>query len=387
MRPLGIHSCTISTFGERHSAYHWYAGFNEVHNVGLMGFERADQVTPLALDWIARNAKRDSWFLHVHVWDPHTPYRTPPEYGEPFADEALPEWLTEDVRRAHWDRPGPHSAQESIGFSNINPRWRFPRQPHEIASMTDVRRMFDGYDAGVRYADDHLRMILDALDAQGVLDDTAVMVSGDHGETLGELGIYCDHHTADELTARLPMILRWSGQGAQGRVDTAFHYQIDVAATVLELLGVEVPELWDGESFAGAFRKGDESGRDHLVLSQAAWTAQRSVRWDDWLLLRTYHDAFHGFNDVMLFDVAADPHEQFDLAEKEPGVVHEGLAKLDTWQAEALARSGQAVDPMWTVLHEGGGFHARAAKFDDYLTRLRATGRGEWADRFEAARR
>jgi arylsulfatase A-like enzyme len=94
MRSVGLHTATISSFGERHSAYHWDAGFNEVINLGTMGIETADQVAPLALDWLARNGARDNWFLHVHLWDPHTPYRTPTSYGEPFAQDPAPDWLT-----------------------------------------------------------------------------------------------------------------------------------------------------------------------------------------------------------------------------------------------------------------------------------------------------
>ena len=48
------------------------------------GGERADQVIPGALDWLERRGKADDWFLHVHLWDPHTPYRTPEDYGNPF---------------------------------------------------------------------------------------------------------------------------------------------------------------------------------------------------------------------------------------------------------------------------------------------------------------
>ena len=385
LREAGMRTTTISTFGERHSAYHWYAGFEEVLNIGMRGMERADDVAPVALDWIARNGAAEDWFLHVHMWDPHTPYRTPAAYGEPFADAPLPPWLTEEVRREHWELPGPHSAREANGYTNTPPSWeRFPRQPVEIDSMAAVRRMFDGYDAGIRYADDHLGRIVDALDGLGVLDETAIMVSSDHGETLGELGIYCDHQTADDVTAKLPMILRWpDGLGGRGRVDGALHYQIDVAATVLELAGGDVPDMWDGRSFAPAFAAGREDGRGELVTSQAAWCTQRAVRWDDLIMIRTYHDAWHGFPDVMVFDVAADPHEQVDLAGERPDLAAEGRARLDRWHADAMAKPGQPIDPMWTVLHEGGGLHARWMP-TDYLDRLRATGRAAWADRFAA---
>lgn len=72
LRRLGYHTASISTFGERHSAWHWYAGFNEVHNIGKGGNENADEVSPLATDWVERaGAKRHPWFLHLNLWDPH----------------------------------------------------------------------------------------------------------------------------------------------------------------------------------------------------------------------------------------------------------------------------------------------------------------------------
>ena len=66
LRNAKHHTATISPFGERHSAWHWYAGFNEIFNTGKSGQETADEVAPVALDWINKNARRDDWFLHVN---------------------------------------------------------------------------------------------------------------------------------------------------------------------------------------------------------------------------------------------------------------------------------------------------------------------------------
>jgi arylsulfatase A-like enzyme len=391
MRQAGIRSTTVSTFGERHSAYHWYAGFNEVHNLGLAGSETADQVTGVALNWLDRCGRDDGWFLHLHFWDPHTPYRTPASFGDPFAGTPALTWIDEPTRQRHWHLPGPHSAQEVTGFDSGPAGWPHPRQPLQIDSLEAVGHMADGYDTGIRYADAHIGMIIERLESLGVWEETAVLLSSDHGENLGELGIYGDHQTADLPTTRLPFILRWPGVPG-GWVDTSLRYQIDGAATILELLGVHVPSDWDGRSFAPALREGARAGtsprdgvgeRDYLVLTQAAWCVQRSVRFDRWLCVRTYNDAFHGFDDVMLFDVVDDPHEQRELAGKHADVVSHAMSLLTAWQAEAMRTSRTGIDPIATVLHEGGGWYARRHR-DRYLARLRRTGREEWADRFAA---
>ena len=85
-RRAGLHTVSFSTFAERHSAWWFNAGFNECYNVGNRGNELAGAVTPHVLDWLERNGASDNWFMHVHFWDPHTPYRAPAEFGNPFRD-------------------------------------------------------------------------------------------------------------------------------------------------------------------------------------------------------------------------------------------------------------------------------------------------------------
>lgn len=378
----GYRTASFSSFPFRHSAFWWAMGFQEMVNASRgMGAERAHEVTPRALDWLDRNGRAEDWLCHVHLWDPHTPYNTPDEYGNPFESDPIPEWYGEEVRAHHWTRPGPHSAQEPWGFAPDqwgDPR---PRQPWNLSDLDAVRRVFDGYDTGVRYADDHVGLLVEKLAELGVLDDTAILVSADHGEAFGELGVYADHHAADHPTARLPMILRWPGVAP--RVDAALHYHLDVAATLVELCGLRVPGSWDGRSFAPAFRAGRDDGRPYLVTSQGAWACQRGVRFGSHLYLRTWHDGYHGWPERMLFDVERDPHQQTDLVDKEPELAAEGARLLDTWYAEQIRGAPDRVDPLLLVMEEGGPYHCRG-QLPAYLERLRATGRADWADRLAA---
>ena len=390
LRKLGYYPVTVSPFGERHSSFWFYEGFREMYNTGKGGIESAEEVVPVALDWLDRRGREDNWYLHVNVWDPHTPYRAPESLGNPFADDPPPAWMNEALRQKSWEGYGPGSAQEPGGGYVPNPNApRRPRQPNQLDSMDAYRQWIDGYDCGVYYADLHVGQLLAKLEELGILDDTLIMVSSDHGENQGELGIFGDHQTADQITNRVPMIVRHpKGLGGAGRIDWALHYQFDVAATLIELLGGEVPEVWDGQSFYPAFEAGREAGREYLVVSNCAWACQRSVRWGHHLLVRTYHSGFHPFPDLMLYDVTEDQHELEDLAATEPGLVNEGLALLEQWTADEMRRSQRTVDPMWIVMREGGPFHARftSPQFEAYQQRLRETGRAHHADDLQRRR-
>lgn len=378
MRQAGLYTCSFSPFAERHASWWFYNGFNEMHNTGKRGAERADEIVPLAVEWLEQRGAQDNWFLHVNTWDPHTPYRTPDDYGNPFEDQPTDGWLTDETRAAHFASYGPHSAQETAGYGDES---KWPRAPGKIDSMDAYKKWIDGYDVGIRYADDYVGKLLDTLETLGILDDTAVIVSSDHGENQGELNVYGDHQTADHITSRVPMIVKWPSVAA-GRVDTALHYQFDVAATVLELLGVNVPAKWDGVPFADAFRKGEADGRDYLVVSQCAWSCQRAVRRGPWMAIRTYRDGFKDFPRHMLFHLEDDPHETTNLAAERPEVLNECMRLLDEWHGEMMDTSESATDPLWTVMQEGGAFHTRT-NLASYCERLRSTGRAHHAEALE----
>jgi choline-sulfatase len=391
LRRCGIHTVSVSPFAERHGAWHWYAGFSEMYNTGEGGGEIADAVTPYALDWLSRNAQKDNWFLHVNYWDPHTPYRTPMSYGNPFENDPIPSWITEEVRQRSWDSYGPHSAQEPHGYPHE--AWyqqfkRYPRLPENLDSMASVHQWMDGYDTGIRYADDHTGKLFRALEEAGVFDDTVIMISSDHGESQGELGVWGDHQTADDIICRVPLIVRWPGLGGKGRLDNALHYHYDWAATMIELLGGTVPDNWDGRAFSEAFKGQKEAGRRYLVTSQGAWSCQRGVRFNHqgeaYLCLRTYHDGHKQLAPLMLFNLTKDPHELHELAQEHPELVDHAMGLLADWQQEMMTLSQTDIDPMMTVLREGGPYHTRG-NLAAYVQHLQATGRSQHAEHLIAA--
>lgn len=371
---VGLKTALISPFVQRHSAWSFYAGFMEIYNTAKGGMETAEEVTPAVLDWIDRNGKKENWFLYVNFWDAHTPYRAPKSFGNPFAEEPLPEWLTEETLERHKKKVGPHSVHEINMYDNkTNPR--FPRHPGEIQSMDDMRRMIDGYDCGIRYMDEHIGKVFAALEAQGVMEETIIIMTADHGENMGQLGIYGEHATADQGTCRIPMIIRWPGM-QQGHVDDGLHYHLDLLPTLAELVGKVAPSVWDGQSYAPVLSDGADAGREYLVLSQCAHVCQRSVRFEDWLYMRTYHDGYHLFDEEMLYNLTDDPKEQVNVASNNKQVCKDAVYYLNEWHDRMMKRMPYATDPLWTVMKEGGPFHAKG-HLKKYAAWLEQTGRSD----------
>ncbi len=374
LRRCGMKTVSISPFAERHSSWSFYAGFSEIHNTGKSGLESAEDISPTVFKWLENNAADDNWFLHINYWDPHTPYRAPAEFGNPFEDEPGPDWITPDILANHLKAPGPHSANEINMYDDAtNPQ--YPRHPGRLDNTAQVKKFFDDYDCGIKYADEHVGRIFDFLESRGLLDDTIIIISSDHGENIGELGLYAEHATADNITCRIPMIIRWPGK-MKGHIDNGLHYNLDLLPTLAQMLGVKKSDGWDGESFADVLTIGKNCGRDYLVLSQCAHVCQRSVRWDKWLYMRTYHCGYHLFPKEMLFDIETDPHEQYNLAPQKPDLCKEAVYMLSDWHDQMMSQMVHSctIDPLWTVLNEGGPFHTRGC-LDNYCKRLEQTRR------------
>jgi choline-sulfatase len=368
----GYLTATFTTFHQRHLAWRFCAGWDEIHRfASTIGDEVATELEGPAIRWLRANGQRDDWFLHLHFWDPHVPYNTPLEFGNPMADHPAPDFPSAEEIGQQQQSYGPMGAADVINDYH-RPH---PRMPQALRDRDDFRTLVDGYDVGIRYFDDTLGRIVAELGALGILDDTVIILSSDHGENLGELNLYTSHGTADAITTRIPLVVRWPGVTSGTRCD-ALLYGLDLAPTLLELLGVQVPSGWDGVSFAAAVRGLPQLGRRQLVFGQGAWFVQRAVLRDDWLYIRTLHAALDPMPGELLFDLSADPHERRDLVASEPSRLAELRDGLESWWDQ---HGGPEADPLVAMAAAGGAYYPRMFK-DGYLKVLRDSGR-DWAVR------
>ncbi|MBB4931268.1 arylsulfatase A-like enzyme [Lipingzhangella halophila] len=253
--------------------------------------------------------------------------------------------------------------------------------PDAIRSRADFEHLTNGFDGAIMYWDHHLGQLLAELAELGIADDTAIIVSADHGESFGENGSYAEHGLANEPTHRLPLVIYWPGvtddlpEGAR-RCDSLL-YNIDLAPTLCDLLGLPVPDGWQGESFAAAIRGETIGSREYLVFGHGAHTYQRAVRTRDHLYMRTYHPGAFRAEWEQLFDVTADPHLTRDLLHEKPDLAARMRSHLSEWWHRHAGSPGALPDPMLTTLQTGPTYYNDPAR---YAQHLRDTGRAHLAD-------
>ncbi len=357
LRNQGIKTVSFSSYAERHNAW-WFAnGWQELNCfTRKRGHETADEVNAAFVPYFEQHCREDDWFMHLHYWDIHSHYRLTSESAKRFEDEEAPAWPDEETIARHQEFYGPRTAVDLYtGYEREGLRpGESPVEcmPPAVRNRADFKQLIDGYDAAIAHADHHVGQVLDVLADAGVLDETAIIVSGDHGDSFGEHGQYMDHGIGNEPVHNVPMIVRWPGVPGGTKSD-ALIYGLDLAPTLCEMLGASVPERWDGRSFAGAIRGEPFDGWPYQVWDHGIYTFTRSVRTPEYLLIDILHPGLYPYDEpCLLHDLRTDPHQQINLAHDRPDVAADLRNKMCEWKAEQL-RKGAAPDPLEAMVSEG----------------------------------
>ena len=300
----------------------------EVYDDAFEGKRRPGRIAvERALEWLDALGHDERFFLFVHLFDAHGPYRPDPPYDALF------------------HTPGPPRPLSSV------PRYQLVTDENG-EPQNDLNGYIDRYDAGIRVADDCVSALLERLD----LERTAVIVMADHGETLGERAWPLDHGSSvfDEQT-RVPLIVHTPGMVPQRVAETV--ELIDVLPTALELLGVPRPARRPvlGESLVPLL-SGAESSREPREVTFASARAETvrhvdrgyeldrarrivSVRGWRWKLV-LYPGIERDY--VELYDLDSDPDETANIAEQHPAQRDALLGLLEGWAALGAARDPAA---------------------------------------------
>jgi arylsulfatase A-like enzyme len=279
----------------------------------------------LAVTWLER--PRAPWFLWVHFMDPHGPYTSPPE------------------RSASFVYPATAQLQRELPFSPTN--WGFGVIPRYqalpgLAHVGDYVRRYDGEIVGT---DIQVGRLLDALEQGGMLDSTLVVLTADHGESLGEDDYFFQHgKVLNEASLRVPLLMRHPELPRGTRIAAPVSL-VDLLPTLTALLGVPLAEPVAGIDVRPALAGKDLPPRDLL-----AYTVTRpetvAIRRDGLKLVgMPYRDGTQrtGFASLAL-DAVGDGHE-VRVTDGEHAELVESLEPRLRDLARTVAKAGaKAVD-------------------------------------------
>lgn len=341
IRKHGYDSYSFTTFADRHNAQWFMNGWTEFHTPNLKcGGDDASEINAKVLPWLKHNAAQDDYFLHIHYWNAHRVYDIDESWADRFRDHPLTQkWPDEETIAAQQNIEGPFVATNQPYGKGMHNNSPYPLMPDYISNRKDFEHVVTGYDATIAYVDYHIQQVIDELKVQGLYEDTAIIITGDHGDAFGEHGVYTDHCFADECIHRLPFIVRWPGVTPHDSENDAFMYNLDMAPTICDLIGADIPSAWDGQSYAANLRGENGVDRDYLVWDTGLYCAQRCVRSKTHLYQRTYHPGgYHHIPERELFDMRSDPYQCNNIAEDEPQLVNHLQQLMDTWVDEQRSK-------------------------------------------------
>lgn len=291
----------------------------------------ADATTRAALDWIEANGDDGPFFLLVHYFDPHCVYAPPRAFRE------------------RWAEPGDREGEWTFG---TRPQMVAIREGELSPAAATIRRAEALYNGEVSYLDAQIGRLDDGLAARGERDDLVLVVTADHGEEFLEHGGFEHGHTLYDELVRVPMVIRAPGLLAPAVVETPVRH-IDLAPTLCELCDLPLPDQFLGRSLVSL--AGGEAGAPRPTLAHGNMWARPQTSWTSggWKLIVRDGVA------PELYEVAADPAEQRDLAGSRPEELARLQAELEAVELGmgALKRGEEAsLDPRTREVLNGLGY-------------------------------
>lgn len=247
------------------------------------------------------------FFCLMSLFDPHDPYRDYPLSMRPLIDEAeipspiVGQLVPDCVRR---EQEGSYLGR-ATDFTD-----------------EDVREIRLGYAASITFADRQIGRVLDALDRAGLSENTLVIFMSDHGDQLGDHGLFVKGVGLYESTVGVPLLLRWPAQVPANARCGALAQGRDVAATCLAAAGLDAGDCPDSEDLVVMARRGKAARRAAISAYRNSGINNQGRFWDPPMLSTLARDerfkltlyTCAGKSELELFDLDADPEERHNIA-------------------------------------------------------------------------
>jgi choline-sulfatase len=296
------------TDGARWKLYAERSGIGETH---YQDYDR--RITTRAIEWLRAHARSRGdrpWALYVGYISPHPPFSVPKRLYDLYPEQRMP--LPVNCR------PGERPEHPAMSHMRALDGW---------LDMTDermLRRVAAGYFGLITHLDEQIGELLDAAESLGILHDTRVVYTSDHGDLFGAQGIFGKKNLY-EGSVGVPLLVAGPGVG-EGRVCRQLASHVDLYPTLLESTGVGVHDA--DRALPGVSLFGAMAGREDLTRPAFAEFHAQGSRAGAFML-RQGDDklVYHVGMPSQCFDLAHDPDETRDLASTDVG--QEKITRLE----------------------------------------------------------
>ena len=286
---------------EGHSYIEWLRSrgkdYNSIYNkLGYIpsAFHQTTWCADRAIDFMREERSRP-WLFSLNCFDPHSPFDPPQEWLDHYPVSDMPGPLFRDSDLA---------AQERLRNVNFQ---RTARRPEEMNAKSYQAK----YYAMIELIDHNVGRMLDALEESNQLENTVVIFTSDHGETLGDHGLLLKGCRFYESLVHVPLVISWLGRFKQGLRSQALVELTDLAPTLLELAGLAVPSSMHGKPLTSILDGTSEADRHREFVRSEYYRALAGVQSFGTMVRseRFKQVVYHGHGLGELFDLEADPGE------------------------------------------------------------------------------
>ena len=267
-------------------------------------YQDSEVVNGVAFDWLDKR-KDERFFLFLHYMDPHDPYLEHPYNGV-------------GISRASMQEPEPEMAE----------------------------RLHELYRGEIEYLDENFGKLLAKLDAEGLYDDTVIVLTADHGEEFNEHGGFWHGLTLYDEQIHVPLLIKWAKDGERPNrgADSGIARLIDVGPTILGTAGIEIPETMQGIDLRTPFSARLEKDQQVFSEEDHEGNVLWSLRTEDEKLIIANEYNPRGLPEREYFDVSSDPLEMDGYSDPDAETRLEELAELQRLAAEGKAVQGEDVE-------------------------------------------
>lgn len=285
--------------------------------------------TQLAIKKLKELSDKDHpFFMGLGLFKPHLPFTAPKKYWDLYDREEIPLSPFPDLP----ENVHPNSLQESGEFNSYQLGEEKAGLDQKLSDEY-ARKLRHAYYAAVSYSDALVGKVLDALEEEGLADNTIIVVWGDHGWHLGDHRVW-GKHTNFEMALRSPLMIKVPGMAARKIGSDMPVSSIDLYPTLMELTGISTDFPLDGQSLVALMKNGSDSQREAVAFSY--YRKGITMRTDRYRLTRYFREAEPTLE---LYDHETDPMETVNIAAEFPEIVAELLPQLEKGNTGLYAKT------------------------------------------------